>query len=144
MPRTPQQGVPLTYKRAGVDIDAGDELVERIKPLAAATRIAEVVGGVGGFAGLCSVPADVEDPVLVSGTDGVGTKLKVAFATGVHDTIGFDLVGMCVNDIVTSGARPLFFLDYFGTGKLDVAVAEQVVRSEEHTSELQSLRHLVC
>jgi len=128
MPRTPQQGVPLTYKRAGVDIDAGDELVERIKPLAAATRIAEVVGGVGGFAGLCSVPADVEDPVLVSGTDGVGTKLKVAFATGVHDTIGFDLVGMCVNDIVTSGARPLFFLDYFGTGKLDVAVAEQVVR----------------
>src|SRR5450432_1636428 len=128
MPRTPQQGVPLTYKRAGVDIDAGDELVERIKPLAAATRIAEVVGGVGGFAGLCSVPVDVEDPVLVSGTDGVGTKLKVAFATGVHDTIGFDLVGMCVNDIVTSGARPLFFLDYFGTGKLDVNVAEQVVR----------------
>ena len=99
---------PLTYKQAGVDIDAGDELVERIKPLAAATRIAEVIGGVGGFAGLCSVPADVEDPVLVSGTDGVGTKLKVAFATGVHDTIGFDLVGMCVNDIVTCGARPLF------------------------------------
>jgi phosphoribosylformylglycinamidine cyclo-ligase len=140
MPRTPHQGGPLpspltqsptsslTYKRAGVDIDAGDELVERIKPLAAATRIAEVVGGVGGFAGLCSVPTDIEEPVLVSGTDGVGTKLKVAFATGVHDTIGFDLVGMCVNDIVTSGARPLFFLDYFGTGKLDVNVAEQVVR----------------
>jgi phosphoribosylformylglycinamidine cyclo-ligase len=120
-------GGPLTYKRAGVDIDAGDELVERIKPLAAATRIAEVVGGVGGFAGLCSVPADVDDPVLVSGTDGVGTKLKVAFATGVHDTIGFDLVGMCVNDVITCGARPLFFLDYFATSKLDVAVAEKVV-----------------
>jgi phosphoribosylformylglycinamidine cyclo-ligase len=128
MPRiSPPGSGPLTYKRAGVDIDAGDELVERIKPLAAATRIAEVVGGVGGFAGLCSVPADVEEPVLVSGTDGVGTKLKVAFATGVHDTIGFDLVGMCVNDIITCGARPLFFLDYFGTAKLDVAVAEKVV-----------------
>jgi len=128
MPRiSPPGSGPLTYKRAGVDIDAGDELVERIKPLAAATRIAEVVGGVGGFAGLCSVPADIEEPVLVSGTDGVGTELKVAFATGLHDTIGFDLVGMCVNDIVTCGARPLFFLDYFGTGKLDVAVAEKVV-----------------
>ena len=112
--------MPLTYKQAGVDIDAGDELVERIKPLAAATRIAEVVSDVGGFAGLCRVPADVADPVLVSGTDGVGTKLKVAFLTGVHDTIGFDLVGMCVNDVVTCGARPLFFLDYFATGKLDV------------------------
>jgi len=119
--------MPLTYKQSGVDIDAGDELVERIKPLAAATRIAEVVSDVGGFAGLCRVPADVEDPVLVSGTDGVGTKLKVAFATGVHDTIGFDLVGMCVNDVVTCGARPLFFLDYFATGKLDVGVAEKVV-----------------
>src|SRR5579862_6670146 len=118
---------PLTYKEAGVDADAGDELVDRIKPLAAATRIAEVVSDVGGFAGLCRVPGDIEDPVLVSGTDGVGTKLKVAFATGVHDTVGFDLVGMCVNDIITCGARPLFFLDYFGTGKLDVAVAEKVV-----------------
>lgn len=128
MPRiSPPGSGPLTYKRSGVDIDAGDELVERIKPLAAATRIAEVVGGVGGFAGLCSVPTDIEEPVLVSGTDGVGTKLKVAFATGVHDTIGFDLVGMCVNDIVTCGARPLFFLDYFGTGKLDVGVVEKVI-----------------
>ncbi|HEY8086329.1 MAG TPA: phosphoribosylformylglycinamidine cyclo-ligase [Polyangiaceae bacterium] len=117
----------LTYKQSGVDIDAGDELVERIKPLAAATRIAEVLGDVGGFAGLCRVPGDVEEPVLVSGTDGVGTKLKVAFATGVHDTIGFDLVGMCVNDVITCGARPLFFLDYFATGKLDVGVAEKVV-----------------
>jgi phosphoribosylformylglycinamidine cyclo-ligase len=118
---------PLTYKQAGVDIDAGDALVERIKPLAASTRIAEVVSDVGGFAGLCRVPSDVEDPVLVSGTDGVGTKLKVAFLTGVHDTIGFDLVGMCVNDVVTCGARPLFFLDYFATSKLEVGVAERVV-----------------
>jgi phosphoribosylformylglycinamidine cyclo-ligase len=119
--------MPLTYKQAGVDIDAGDELVERIKPLAAATRTAEVVSDVGGFAGLCRIPHGVEEPVLVSGTDGVGTKLKVAFLTGVHDTIGFDLVGMCVNDVVTCGARPLFFLDYFATGKLDVRVAERVV-----------------
>jgi phosphoribosylformylglycinamidine cyclo-ligase len=111
-----------------VDIDAGDDLVERIKPLARATRIAEVLEDVGGFASMCRVPSDVDDPVLVSGTDGVGTKLKVAFATGVHDTIGYDLVGMCVNDVVTTGARPLFFLDYFATGKLDVGVAEQVVR----------------
>jgi phosphoribosylformylglycinamidine cyclo-ligase len=113
---------------AGVDIDAGDDLVERIKPLAAATRIAEVVSDVGGFAGLCGVPKDVDDPVLVSGTDGVGTKLKVAFLTGIHDSIGFDLVGMNVNDVVTCGARPLFFLDYFATGKLDASVAERVVR----------------
>jgi phosphoribosylformylglycinamidine cyclo-ligase len=119
--------MPLTYKQAGVDIDAGDALVERIKPLAAATRIAEVLGDVGGFAGLCRVPGDVEDPVLVSGTDGVGTKLKIAFATGVHDTIGFDLVGMCVNDVITCGARPLFFLDYFATSRLDVDVAENVI-----------------
>ena len=118
----------VTYADAGVDIDAGDELVERIKPLAKMTRIAEVLGDVGGFAGLCRVPADVEEPVLVSGTDGVGTKLKIAFETGVHDTIGFDLVGMCVNDVITCGARPLFFLDYFGTGKLEIGVAEAVVR----------------
>ncbi len=117
----------VTYKSAGVDIDAGDELVERIKPLAKATAIAEVLGGVGGFAGLCRIPSGMTEPVLVSGTDGVGTKLKVAFATGVHDTIGFDLVGMCVNDVLTCGARPLFFLDYFATGKLDVDVAERVI-----------------
>src|SRR5258708_2884545 len=117
----------LTYRASGVDIGAGDELVERIKPLAAATRIAEVVSDVGGFAGLCGVPADVEDPVLVSGADGVGTKLNVAFAMGVHDTIGFDLVGMCVNDVITCGARALFFLDYFATSRLDVDVAEKVI-----------------
>ncbi|MCA9592484.1 MAG: phosphoribosylformylglycinamidine cyclo-ligase [Myxococcales bacterium] len=117
----------LTYRQAGVDIDAGDALVERIKPLARSTRIAEVVDDVGGFAGLCALPADVEEPLLVSGTDGVGTKLKVAFATGRHDTVGIDLVAMCVNDVITTGARPLFFLDYFACGKLDVDVAEAVV-----------------
>jgi phosphoribosylformylglycinamidine cyclo-ligase len=117
----------LTYRQAGVDIDAGDELVERIRPFAKRTRIPEVLADVGGFAGLCRVPTGYEEPVLVSGTDGVGTKLKVAFATGVHDTIGFDLVGMCVNDVITCGARPLFFLDYFATGKLDVAVASKVI-----------------
>jgi len=117
----------ITYREAGVDIDAGDALVERIKPLAKSTRIAEVVADVGGFAGLCAVPGDVEDPLLVSGTDGVGTKLKVAFATGVHGSIGQDLVAMCVNDVITTGARPLFFLDYFACGKLDVDVAESVV-----------------
>jgi phosphoribosylformylglycinamidine cyclo-ligase len=118
----------ITYREAGVDIDAGDALVERIKPFAAATRIPEVLGDVGGFAGLCAVPEGVEQPVLVSGTDGVGTKLKIAFATGKHDTIGVDLVGMCVNDVITTGARPLFFLDYFGTGKLALGVGEAVIK----------------
>jgi phosphoribosylformylglycinamidine cyclo-ligase len=117
----------VTYRDAGVDIDAGDSLVDRIKPLAMRTRIPELVDGIGGFAGLCSLPRDIEDPLLVSGTDGVGTKLKLAFATGIHDTIGIDLVAMCVNDVVTTGARPLFFLDYFGCGKLDVGVAERVI-----------------
>ena len=118
----------ITYRQAGVDIDAGDALVERIAPLARATRIPEVLADVGGFAGLCAVPSGLEDPVLVSGTDGVGTKLKVAFATGKHDTIGVDLVAMCVNDVLTVGARPLFFLDYFATAKLDVDVGEAVIR----------------
>jgi phosphoribosylformylglycinamidine cyclo-ligase len=117
----------LSYRDAGVDIDAGDELVRRIKPLAERTRIAEQLGGIGGFAGLCGLPAGLREPVLVSGTDGVGTKLKVAFAAGVHHSIGIDLVAMCVNDIATCGARPLFFLDYYATGKLDVDVGEQVV-----------------
>jgi len=119
--------MPVTYRQAGVDIDAGDALVERIKPLAKKTRIAEVLADVGGFAGMCRVPGGVDDPILVSGTDGVGTKLKVAFATGVHDTIGIDLVAMSVNDVVTTGARPLFFLDYFATSALDVGVAEKVI-----------------
>ncbi|MGH7329503.1 MAG: phosphoribosylformylglycinamidine cyclo-ligase, partial [Polyangiaceae bacterium] len=122
----------VTYKEAGVDIDAGDDLVERIKPLSKMTRIAEVLGDVGGFASLVSVPAGIEEPVLVSGTDGVGTKLKVAILSGFHDTIGFDLVGMCVNDVITTGARPLFFLDYFATGKLDVVVAEKVIAGIAH------------
>jgi phosphoribosylformylglycinamidine cyclo-ligase len=118
----------VTYREAGVDIDAGDELVERIKPLAARTKIPEVLAGVGGFAGLCSLPTGMREPVLVSGTDGVGTKLKIAFDLDRHDTIGIDLVAMCVNDVITTGARPLFFLDYFATSKLDVDRGEAVVR----------------
>jgi phosphoribosylformylglycinamidine cyclo-ligase len=118
----------LTYRDAGVDIEAGAQLVERIKPLARSTRSEHVLGSLGGFAGLCSVPKDIEDPVLVSGTDGVGTKLKLAFELGRHDTIGIDLVAMCVNDIITVGARPLFFLDYFATSKLDVDQGEAVVK----------------
>jgi phosphoribosylformylglycinamidine cyclo-ligase len=117
----------ITYRDAGVDIDAGDELVERIKPHVKRTLRPEVIGGLGGFGGLCALPAGYREPVLVSGTDGVGTKLKVAFATGRHDTIGIDLVAMCVNDIAVVGAEPLFFLDYFASGKLDVAVGESVV-----------------
>ena len=118
----------LTYRDAGVNIEAGEQLVERIKPLARATRSEHVLGSIGGFAGLCSVPGDIEDPVLVSGTDGVGTKLKLAFELGRHDTIGIDLVAMCINDIITVGARPLFFLDYFATSKLDVDQGEAVVK----------------
>lgn len=117
----------LTYKQSGVDVEAGDRLVDRIKPLAARTRIPEQLAGVGGFAGLCGLPAGMKEPILVSGTDGVGTKLKVAIQTGRHDTVGIDLVAMCVNDVITCGARPLFFLDYFATGKLDVATAERVI-----------------
>lgn len=117
----------LTYREAGVDIDAGDALVERIKPLARTTRRAEVLADIGGFAGLMRLPAGLKDPVLVSGTDGVGTKLKIAFATNKHDTIGQDLVAMCANDVATTGAEVLFFLDYFATGKLDVTVAEEVI-----------------
>ena len=115
------------YRDAGVDIDAGDALVERIKPLAALTRRAEVLSGLGGFGGLFSMPKGFEDPVLVSGTDGVGTKLLVAQALGRHRTIGVDLVAMCVNDIAICGAEPLFFLDYFATGKLSVDTAADVV-----------------
>lgn len=117
----------LSYRDAGVDIDAGERLVDRIKPLAARTKIPEVLGGVGGFAGLCRIPEGMKEPVLVSGTDGVGTKLRVAFLAGRHDTIGIDLVAMCVNDVLTVGARPLFFLDYFATGRLDVDTAAQVI-----------------
>ena len=117
-----------TYKDAGVDIDAGGRLVERIRPLAARATRAEVLGGIGGFAGACAIPSGYREPILISGTDGVGTKLKTAFATGRHDTIGIDLVAMSVNDVAVTGAEPLFFLDYFATSRLDVDVAEQVVR----------------
>jgi phosphoribosylformylglycinamidine cyclo-ligase len=117
----------LTYRSAGVDIKAGERLVDRIRPLAARTTIAEAIGGLGGFASLCAVPNDIREPVLVSGTDGVGTKLKVAFLADRHDTVGIDLVAMCVNDIVTTGARPLFFLDYFATGRLEIDRATRVV-----------------
>jgi phosphoribosylformylglycinamidine cyclo-ligase len=117
----------LTYRQAGVDIDAGDELVERIKPHVARTMRPEVMTGLGGFAGLCALPAGYREPLLVSCTDGVGTKLKLAFATGNHDTVGIDLVAMNVNDLVVCGAEPLFFLDYFAAGKLDVGVAERVI-----------------
>ncbi len=117
----------LTYKDAGVDIDAGNALVERIKPLAKATMRAEVLGGIGGFSALCRIPTAYKEPILVSGTDGVGTKLKTAFAANRHDTIGIDLVAMCVNDVLVTGAEPLFFLDYFATGALDVDTAASVV-----------------
>ncbi|TAL74782.1 MAG: phosphoribosylformylglycinamidine cyclo-ligase [Rhodanobacter sp.] len=117
----------LTYRAAGVDIDAGNALVERIKPLVKRTRRPEVMGGLGGFGGLFDLSGKYREPVLVSGTDGVGTKLKLAQELGRHDTIGIDLVGMCVNDVLVQGAEPLFFLDYFATGKLDVATAADVV-----------------
>jgi len=118
----------LTYKDAGVDIDAKDGLVERIKPLARLATRPEVVADVGGFAGLIGIPGRYKQPLLVSGADGVGTKLKSAFATGRHDTVGIDLVAMSVNDVLVTGAEPLFFLDYLATGKLDLDVAEAVVR----------------
>jgi phosphoribosylformylglycinamidine cyclo-ligase len=118
----------LTYRDAGVDIDAGDALVERIKPFAKATLRPEVLGGIGGFGALVEVSKKYKNPVMVSGTDGVGTKLKLAFRMKKHDTIGIDLVAMSVNDILVSGAEPIFFLDYFACGKLDVAVAEAVVK----------------
>ena len=114
----------MTYRSAGVDIDAGDALVERIKPLARATTRAGVLGGIGGFASLFDPRAGgFSDPILVATTDGVGTKLKLAIETGRHGTVGIDLVAMCVNDLVVQGAEPLFFLDYFATGRLDVARA---------------------
>ncbi len=118
---------PLTYRDAGVDIDAGNELVERIKPLVKRSFRPEVMGGLGGFGALFDLSNKYREPVLVSGTDGVGTKLKLAQQLGRHDTIGIDLVAMCVNDVLVQGAEPLFFLDYFATGKLDIDTAAAVV-----------------
>ena len=117
----------LSYRDAGVDIAAGNAFVRRIAPLAESTRRAEVVDGVGGFAALCALPAGFRDPLLVSATDGVGTKLLLAKTCDAHDTVGVDLVAMCVNDLLTVGAQPLLFLDYYATGRLQLAVAERVV-----------------
>ena len=125
---TDEQTSPgLTYKDAGVDIDAGNALVDRIKHISKATRRPEVLGGLGGFGALCEIPEGYRSPVLVSGTDGVGTKLRLAMQLGRHNTIGIDLVAMCSNDIAVVGAEPLLFLDYYATGKLNVDVAADVI-----------------
>ena len=131
MTTTGQNG--LTYADAGVDIDAGNALVERIKPAAAATRRPGTMAGLGGFGALFDLrAAGYSDPILVAATDGVGTKLRIAIDTGLFDTIGVDLVAMCVNDLVCQGAEPLFFLDYFETGKLDVDQAARIVTGIAH------------
>jgi len=118
----------LSYRDAGVDIDAGNALIERIKPIAAATKRSGVVDGLGGFGALFQIPEHYKQPILVSGTDGVGTKLKLAIDLGLHDTIGIDLVAMCANDLIVQGAEALFFLDYFATGKLDLDTASDVIK----------------
>ncbi len=124
---TSASSTPISYKDAGVDIDAGDALVERIKPLAKKTMREGVMAGIGGFGALFEVPKRYKEPVLVSGTDGVGTKLRLAFEWNMHDTVGIDLVAMSVNDVLVQGAEPLFFLDYFACGKLDIDTAAAVV-----------------
>src|SRR5258705_4802846 len=126
----------LSYRDAGVDIEAGDALVEAIKPFAKRTLRPEVLAGIGGFGALCEIPKKYRHPVLVSGTDGVGTKLKLAFALGRQDTVGIDVVGMSVNDVLVQGAEPLFFLDYFACGKLDNRVAADVVKGIARGCEL--------
>lgn len=131
----PNNATGLSYRDAGVDIDAGDQLVENIKPYAKRTMRPEVLSGIGGFGGLVEISKKYKEPVLVSGTDGVGTKLKLAFELNIHDTVGIDLVGMSVNDILVQGAEPLFFLDYFACGKLDVAAATEVIKGIAHGCE---------
>ena len=118
---------PDPYKVAGVDIDSGNRLIDAIKPIAAKTKAREVIGGIGGFGAMYELPNSIKNPVLVSGSDGVGTKLKLAFKMGKHTTVGIDLVAMCVNDILTQGATPLFFQDYYACGKLDVDTAKDVI-----------------
>ena len=127
MSSQPPSKPSISYKDAGVDIDAGNALVDRIKHVAKRTSRPEVMGGLGGFGALCEIPAGYKQPVLVSGTDGVGTKLRLAMDLGKHDSIGIDLVAMCVNDLLVCGAEPLFFLDYYATGKLNIDIAAQVV-----------------
>ncbi|MCH8544495.1 MAG: phosphoribosylformylglycinamidine cyclo-ligase [Alcanivorax sp.] len=118
---------PLSYRDAGVDIDAGNALIKQIGPIAKRTRRPEVLGGLGGFGALCALPTGYREPILVAGTDGVGTKLRLAMQYDRHDTVGIDLVAMCVNDLIVGGAEPLMFLDYYATGKLDVATATRVI-----------------
>src|SRR5262245_34846822 len=127
---------PLSYRDAGVDIDEGDALVEAIKPFARRTLRPEVLAGIGGFGALCRIPEKYREPVLVSGTDGVGTKLKLAFQLARHDTVGIDLVAMSVNDVLVQGAEPLFFLDYFACGKLELGVATEVLKGVARGCEL--------
>src|SRR3979411_1085764 len=127
MGKNPPVDRGITYRDAGVDIDAGDELVERLKPVVRRTHRPEVLAGIGGFGALVELPQGYKQPVLVSGTDGVGTKLRLAIDAGRHGTICIDLVAMCANDVVVQGAEPLFFLDYYATGKLRVDVAESVI-----------------
>ncbi|TGD71169.1 phosphoribosylformylglycinamidine cyclo-ligase [Mangrovimicrobium sediminis] len=132
----PAKPESLSYRDAGVDIDAGNALVERIKGVSRRTARPEVLGGLGGFGALCAIPPGYREPILVSGTDGVGTKLRLAMDLGKHDTIGIDLVAMCVNDLVVAGAEPLFFLDYYATGALNVDTAAAVVEGIGHGCEL--------
>ncbi len=124
----PNNSTPLTYRDSGVDIDTGNALIDRIKPHTKRTTRPEVMGGLGGFGGLMAIPEGYKQPILVSGTDGVGTKLKLAIDAQIYDTIGIDLVAMCVNDIIVTGAEPLFFLDYYATAKLDNDIAEAVIK----------------
>ena len=124
---TQKANVSLSYKKAGVDIDAGNRLVERIKPIAEKTKRSELLSGLGGFSAACRIPSEYRQPILISSTDGVGSKVKLAMQLNQHDSIGIDLVAMCVNDIIVCGAEPLYFLDYYATGHLDVDMAERVI-----------------